>query len=202
MGPERHRRLLGVLVVSLVLLISSWVDDDDPSTDHNPTTRSSKPVSRRISKPVWEEDGGKKRKGDHGGYNTPTDEEEEEEEEGSGPSFAKSLKAKSRWYVKTPSFYFDLYSCLPRFICEVHAQASSTELTQLEKDVIGLFRNYVVLEGPGSPAYNYQLAAHMGQLATGLEPSPCHSLYSSCPLNRLQVIEVLRNVKSTKKIFS
>ncbi|XP_045620258.1 uncharacterized protein [Procambarus clarkii] len=203
MDPDGQTRLLRLLVVLVLLIALSWLDTLLGPLEHDPGARAALIASRRQDKSLEGQEERKKRAAGHNNVHEYSNIylEDEEDEEGT-PSFAKSLKAKSRWYVQTPMFHFDLYSCLPRFVCEVHAQASQADLSRLELDIINLFRNYLPLEGPDSPVYKYQLAAHMGQLATGLEPSPCYSIYPSCPLSRVQVIEALRSVKTSRKMFS
>ncbi|KAL7637237.1 UNVERIFIED_CONTAM: hypothetical protein RMT77_011949 [Armadillidium vulgare] len=96
--------------------------------------------------------------------------------------------------------FISLKSCIPRFICEIHAEGHwSVGSTELEKDILALFRNSLFLEGPSSPVYPYQIAAHMGQLAAGLIPSPCHNIYPSCPLSKKQLLELIVGVKAGGK---
>lgn len=200
MDEDRVRRLAVLVLLCGVFLVTSLIEDVS-FTVHEARAGTGKMSGRKLNRPMEETEGGKERRGGKkGDYITPFDDEDDEEED-SEPDYIKKLKAKSRLYARTSSFHLDLYSCLPRFICELHAQAPGTELTDFEKDVLNLFRNHVVLEGPGSPAYPYQVAAHMGQLWVGFEPSPCHSLYPSCPLSRTLLIDLLRNIKSSRRLF-
>lgn len=196
MGPERQRRLVAVLLLSLVFLVTSWLEE---AADHSSS------ASKRVGRSLGAAGESRKRKGDYEGHTTQEeggyDSLDDEEDDDDDIFYTKTFKTKSRLFVRTTAFNFDFQSCLPRFICEVHSVSAGGDLTDLEKDILGLFRNYVVLEGPGSPVYHYQLAAHMGHLLTGLEPSPCYSLYPSCPLSRLQLIEILRNVKSSRRML-
>lgn len=209
MGPERHRRLVIVVIVSVLFLLSSWFEEDDPNeSDHGVKSSAVKSAARRLGRSfgTLNQDAHKKRKdGQQNDINYPEDSNnfffEEENEDDDEASYAKSFRGKSHMYIQTNAFHFDLHACLPKFICEIHANAVSSDLTELEKDIIGLFRNYVVLEGPGSPVYTYQLAAHMGQLSTGLDPSPCQGLYPTCPLSRPKLLDILRNVKTSRRMF-
>ncbi|XP_027218778.1 uncharacterized protein [Penaeus vannamei] len=216
MGPDRHRRFVVLILVSLFFLVTSWLEEEASESGQGirATVRiAARRLSRAIGGAEDRKHGRGQRKGDRpllddededndGFINSLyRDDDDDDDKDDDRPSYAKSFRAKSRMYVRTATFHFDLYSCLPRFICEVHAQPPGADLTELEKDIIALFRNYVVMEGPGSPVYSYQLAAHMGQLATGIDPSPCHGLYPSCPLSRPQLLDVLRNVRSSKRMF-
>ncbi|XP_066950982.1 uncharacterized protein [Macrobrachium rosenbergii] len=211
MGPERNRRIAIVLIMSALLLLSSWLEDDDPRDSQSGVRSSVKSAARRLGRSLGalEDDTKKskllqqetsKLKRDYG-HLLRDEEADDEHEDDDEAYFAKTFKGKSQIYIRTTAFHFDLHACLPKFICEIHAHHVSSDLTELEKDIIGLFRNYVVLEGPGSPVYTYQLAAHMGQLVTGLEPSPCQDLYPMCPLSRHQLLDILRNVKTSRRMF-
>nr|XP_053646201.1 uncharacterized protein LOC128698108 [Cherax quadricarinatus] len=202
MLTDRQTRLKRLVVVAVMLMILSWLDAVFNPLEHDPATHTAKIASRRLDKSPQGPPERKKRDGQNNVNKYSELYLEDQDEEEDKLFYAKSFKEKSRWYVQTPLFHFDLYSCLPRFVCEVHAQASHSDLSQLEMDIVNLFRNYLPLEGPDSPVYKYQLAAHMGQLATGLDPSPCYSIYPACPLSRVQVIEALRGVKTSKKMFS
>ncbi|KAK8378383.1 hypothetical protein O3P69_011100 [Scylla paramamosain] len=206
MDEDRLRRLAVLVLLCGVFLVTSWIEDIT-YTMQETRTSAEKMTGKKVARSEGTEGGKERRGGRKGDYGTSMHEEgeekEEEEEEGGEEEadYIKKFKAKSRLYVRTSSFHLDLYSCLPRFICELHAQAPGADLTDFEKDVLSLFRNHVVLEGPGSPAYPYQVAAHMGQLWTGVEPSPCHSLYPSCPLSRALLIDLLRNIKTSRRLF-
>ncbi|KAK3857958.1 hypothetical protein Pcinc_035815 [Petrolisthes cinctipes] len=213
MGPERHRRLVLLILMCLLLVVTSWVEhhltSSTPATLTPPPSASiSKNSAKR--KVEWKleigggrpEDGGnigsnKGRKADMGDIDDDDDDEMDDME------YFRALKirAQARLISGPPTLRLDIHSCLPRFICELHALSPGATLTDFEKDVIGLFRNHVVLEGPDSPVYQYQVAAHMGLLCSGLDPSPCHSLYPSCPLSRMLLLEVLRSVKSNRRMF-
>ncbi|KAK7070473.1 hypothetical protein SK128_004240 [Halocaridina rubra] len=210
MTPEQRRFFL-VVIISVLFLVSSWIGDEEPSRSSKGIKLSVKAPHRRAGKPTsgisdQEAHTKKKSKADNQAFDEDFSfflveedgDEEAEEEEG---AYANTFKGKSQIYIKTSAFHFDLHACLPKFICEIHAHAFSSDLTELEKDIIGLFRNYVILEGPSSPVYTYQLAAHMGQLVTGLEPSPCRELYPSCPLSRPQLLDILRNIKTSRRMF-
>ncbi|MPC90916.1 hypothetical protein E2C01_085920 [Portunus trituberculatus] len=101
-------------------------------------------AGRKVARSEGMEGGKERRGGRKGDYSTSIHEEEEgeeeEEEREEEADYIKKFKAKSRLYVRTSSFHLDLYSCLPRFICELHAQAPGADLTDFEKDVLNLFR--------------------------------------------------------------
>ncbi|XP_050692267.1 uncharacterized protein LOC126983543 [Eriocheir sinensis] len=212
MDEDRPRRMAVLVLLCGVFLVTSWIEDfsrmaaggaaDTAAGKGVAAGAGGKMSGRKVARPLEDVEGGKERKGAGGrkGDYTAAHEEEEEDEESDMPDYIKKFKDKSRLYVRT-SLQLDLYSCLPRFICELHAQAPGADLTDFEKDVLNLFRNHVVLEGPSSPAYSYQIAAHMGQLWAGVEPSPCHSMYPSCPLSRTLLIDLLRNIKTSRRMF-
>ncbi|KAK4305244.1 hypothetical protein Pmani_022850 [Petrolisthes manimaculis] len=216
MGPERHRRLVLLILMCLLLVVTSWVEHY--LTTSTPATLTPPPSPASISKNSgkrkveWKlEIGGgnvvsnKGRKADIGDIDDDDNDNDDEEMDDMEYFKALKLRAQARLTTSEPppptTLRLDIHSCLPRFICELHALSPGTTLTDFEKDVIGLFRNHVVLEGPDSPVYQYQVAAHMGLLCSGLEPSPCHSLYPSCPLSRILLLEVLKSVKSNRRMF-
>lgn len=75
-----------------------------------------------------------------------------------------------------------VYKCLPKFICEVHSQSPDSVTTDLEKEWLTMYSPNMLME----PAHEFQVAAHMGQLFRGFQPSPCHQLYTSCPVTMTQ----------------
>ncbi|CAL4136552.1 unnamed protein product, partial [Meganyctiphanes norvegica] len=198
MGPEgRNRRFLALVILSALILLTSWIEKqldeyedaypeaknfryNEQSSDHSGNHRQ---VGRRKQE---EEDG----------------EEQEEEERKIPPGYSRIVKSKSKLLLGGgPVVHLDIMACLPRFICEVHAQPPGEYMSELEKDILALFKSHVVLEGPGSPVYNYQVAAHMGKLSAGFDPSPCHGLFSACALSRVQLLEILKGVKTSRRMF-
>lgn len=56
-------------------------------------------------------------------------------------SLFEGLQFVSDDFTRIPKIYVELRTCLPRFICEVHAQGPGMGVTSdLEKDVLSLFR--------------------------------------------------------------
>lgn len=192
-GPERNRRFIALMVLSAVFLFTSWIekylDDAYPETD---IIYDEKIIDHNVKHKHQTEVGRRKQE----------DDEDQEQEEGRHmPGYARIIKSKSRVNLGGPVVHLDIMACLPRFICEVHAQPPGASMSELERDILSLFRSYVVLEDPSSPVYQYQVAAHMGQLSMGFEPTPCHGLFSACALSRTQLIEILKGVKTSRRMF-
>ncbi|XP_018007158.1 uncharacterized protein LOC108664968 [Hyalella azteca] len=87
-----------------------------------------------------------------------------------------------------------VYKCLPKFICEVHSQTLDTITTDLEKEWINMYSPSMLSE----TQHEYQVAAHMGQLFKGYQPSPCHQLYTGCPISMAQIKTFLAAVDNKR----
>ncbi|KAF2351282.1 hypothetical protein FHG87_017961 [Trinorchestia longiramus] len=89
-----------------------------------------------------------------------------------------------------------VHKCLPKFICEVHSQSPDKITTDLEKEWINMYSPGMLSD----TQHEYQAAAHMGQLFRGYQPSPCHHLYTGCPISVVQLKRFMEAVNDRKKL--
>ncbi|ROT72153.1 hypothetical protein C7M84_009458, partial [Penaeus vannamei] len=128
MGPDRHRRFVVLILVSLFFLVTSWLEEEASESGQGirATVRiAARRLSRAIGGAEDRKHGRGQRKGDRpllddededndGFINSLyRDDDDDDDKDDDRPSYAKSFRAKSRMYVRTATFHFDLYSCLP-----------------------------------------------------------------------------------------
>lgn len=90
-----------------------------------------------------------------------------------------------------------VYKCLPKFICEVHAQTPDKITTDLEKEWLKMYSPGLLSEH----MHEFQMAAHMGQLFKGYQPTPCHQLYTNCPITMPQLKKFLKTFSVRRTRF-
>lgn len=90
-----------------------------------------------------------------------------------------------------------VYRCLPKFICEVHSQSPEEITTDFEREWLNMYSPSLLSDR----VHDYQVAAHMGQLFRGYQPSPCMQLYTGCPITMGQLKKFVAALDIKKNRF-